>query len=157
MFSRTCTARWPPMPVNALSTPVVTLDRPPDCHRTIGENCHSLRIQRAVALENARNAQETRRQLRDAQILHRAGDVLNRTLSFQETLERLADVEAEKARLKKELAKIEAEIEKAKLKLNNPDFVQKVPPNVLEEHKKRLAEWQAKQQQVKSALDLLQG
>src|SRR5438034_8489721 len=71
--------------------------------------------------------------------------------------EGLGNVEAEKARLKKELAKIDAEIEKAKMKLNNPDFVQKVPPNVLEEHKKRLAEWQAKQQQVKSALDSLQG
>src|SRR5438552_13561835 len=43
-------------------------------------------------------------------------------------LEGLADVEAEKARLKKELAKIDAEIEKAKLKLNNPDFVQNAPP-----------------------------
>src|SRR5213596_924849 len=48
-------------------------------------------------------------------------------------------------------------IEKVKSKLNNSDFVQNAPPNVLEEHKKRLAEWQAKQQQVKSALDLLQG
>jgi len=69
--------------------------------------------------------------------------------------EGLGDAETEKARLKKELAKIEAEIEKAKLKLNNPDFVQHAPPNVLDDHKKRLAEWQAKQQQVKSALDSL--
>ena len=72
-------------------------------------------------------------------------------------LEGLADVEAEKSRLNKALAKIEAEIEKVKAKLGNPDFVQNVPPNVLEEHKNRLAEWQAKQQQVKSALDSLQG
>ena len=72
-------------------------------------------------------------------------------------LEGLVDVEAEKARLKRELAKNDSEIEKAKLKLNNADFVQKVPPNVLEEHKKRLAEWQAKRQQVISALDSLQG
>src|SRR5205807_6609239 len=72
-------------------------------------------------------------------------------------LEGLADVEAEKARLKKELAKIDSEIEKVKSKLNNSDFVQNAPPNVLEEHKKRIAEWQAKQQQVKSALDSLQG
>jgi valyl-tRNA synthetase len=72
-------------------------------------------------------------------------------------LEGLVDVGAEKARLKKELAKIDAEIQKVKLKLNNPDFGQKVPPHVLEEHKQRLAEWQAKQQQVKSALDALQG
>jgi valyl-tRNA synthetase len=71
-------------------------------------------------------------------------------------LEGLADVEAETARLKKERAKIDAEIEKAKSKLNNPDFVQNAPSNVLEEHKKRLAEWQAKQQQLKAALDSLQ-
>jgi len=71
--------------------------------------------------------------------------------------EGLGDVEAEKARLKKELAKIDAEIEKVKSKLNNPDFVQKVPPNVLDEHRKRLAEWQAKRQQVESSLDSLQG
>ena len=71
-------------------------------------------------------------------------------------LEGLVDVEAEKARLKKELAKNDAEIEKAKMKLNNPDFVQNAPPHVLEDHKKRLAEWQTKRQQLKSALDSLQ-
>ena len=70
--------------------------------------------------------------------------------------EGLGDVEADKGRLKKELAKIEIEIEKVKSKLNNPDFVQKVPPHVLEEHRKRLAEWQAKRQQVQSSLDSLQ-
>jgi valyl-tRNA synthetase len=72
-------------------------------------------------------------------------------------LEGLVDIEAEKARLKKELAKVEAEIEKVQSKLNSPDFVQKVPPNVLDDHKKRLADWQAKQQQVKAALDALGG
>jgi len=41
-------------------------------------------------------------------------------------------------------------------KLNSPDFVQKVPPNVLDDHRKRLADWQAKQQQVKAALDALE-
>ena len=70
-------------------------------------------------------------------------------------LEGLVDVETEKARLKNELAKIESEIEKAQSKLRNPDFAQKAPANVLEEHKKRLTEWQAKRQQVKSALDAL--
>ncbi|HXT41511.1 MAG TPA: valine--tRNA ligase [Candidatus Angelobacter sp.] len=72
-------------------------------------------------------------------------------------LEGLVDVEAERTRLKKELMKIEAEIEKAQAKLNNPAFTEKAPPNVLEEHKKRLAEWQAKRQQVKAALESLQG
>jgi valyl-tRNA synthetase len=72
-------------------------------------------------------------------------------------LEGLVDVEAEKARLVKELAKNEAEIEKGRSKLNNPSFVEKVPPSVLEEHKKRLADWQTKQQQVKAALSALDG
>jgi len=70
-------------------------------------------------------------------------------------LEGLVDFAAEKARLKKELAKIEAEIAKVQSKLNNPDFVQKAPAAVLEEHRKRLADWQAKQQQAQSALDSL--
>jgi valyl-tRNA synthetase len=70
-------------------------------------------------------------------------------------LEGLIDVEAEKARLKKELAKIEAEIAKIEQKLANPNFTQKVPAHVLAEHKQRLAEWQAKRDHVKAALDAL--
>ena len=59
-------------------------------------------------------------------------------------MEGLVNVEAEKARIKKELEKDEAEIAKAGQKLANPQFVQKVPPQVLAEHQKRLAEWQAR-------------
>jgi valyl-tRNA synthetase len=65
------------------------------------------------------------------------------------------DVAAEKARLTKELTKIDAEIEKVQAKLNNPNFTQKVPPAVLEEHQKRLADWQAKKQQVQTMLENL--
>ncbi len=72
-------------------------------------------------------------------------------------LEGLIDKEAETARLKKELAKIEAEIAKIEQKLANPNFTQKVPPNVLAEHKQRLADWQSKRDHVKAALDALQG
>ncbi len=71
-------------------------------------------------------------------------------------LEGLIDVAAEKARLKKELEKIEAEIAKAEQKLTNPNFTQKVPPHVLEEHQQRLAEWQAKRDHVKAALAALE-
>ena len=46
-------------------------------------------------------------------------------------LEGLIDVEAEKARLKKELEEAETELAKVQQKLNNPAFTQKVPPNVL--------------------------
>ncbi|HLX95175.1 MAG TPA: class I tRNA ligase family protein, partial [Verrucomicrobiae bacterium] len=69
--------------------------------------------------------------------------------------EGLIDVEAEKARLTKELQKIEAEISKVEQKLANPNFAQKVPANVLEEHKQRLVEWQGKREHVKSALAAL--
>jgi serine/threonine-protein kinase len=37
------------MPVSALSTPVVTLERLPDCHRTMGDSC--LAGRRKLALE----------------------------------------------------------------------------------------------------------
>jgi valyl-tRNA synthetase len=72
-------------------------------------------------------------------------------------LEGLRDVEAERARLTREREKYIAEIEKVEAKLNNPAFVQKVPANVLQEHQKRLADWQAKLQQVDRALEGLSG
>jgi valyl-tRNA synthetase len=65
----------------------------------------------------------------------------------------LFDVEAEKARLKRELQKIEAEIGKVQNKLGNPDFARKVPSEVLQEHQQRLADWQSKRAQLHSALE----
>jgi len=70
--------------------------------------------------------------------------------------EGLIDLEAEEARLTKELQKIEAEISKVEQKLANPNFTQKVPVNVLEEHKQRLADWQGKREHMKAALAALQ-
>ncbi|HET6410266.1 MAG TPA: class I tRNA ligase family protein, partial [Chthoniobacteraceae bacterium] len=72
-------------------------------------------------------------------------------------LDGLIDVAAEKARLNKELEKIDAEIVKVQEKLNNPTFAQKVPPAVLEEHQKRLADWQSKREAVLRNLRLLEG
>jgi valyl-tRNA synthetase len=72
-------------------------------------------------------------------------------------LEGLIDKEAETARLKKELEKIEAEAAKVEQKLANPKFTQYAPPQVLAEHQQRLADWQAKREHVKSALAALQG
>jgi len=72
-------------------------------------------------------------------------------------LEGLIDKEAETARLKKELEKIEAEAAKVEQKLANPNFTQKVPANVLLEHQQRLAERQSKRDHVKAALAALQG
>ncbi len=71
-------------------------------------------------------------------------------------LEGHIDKTAEKARLQLELGKIEAEILKVKLKLENPGFVQKVPPQVLQEHQQRLVDWQAKMKHVQESIDALE-
>jgi valyl-tRNA synthetase len=70
-------------------------------------------------------------------------------------LEGLIDVAAEKTRLAKELEKIVSEITKAEQKLNNPNFSSKAPPQVLQDHQQRLAEWQAKRDRCKAALEAL--
>jgi len=71
-------------------------------------------------------------------------------------LEGLIDKEAETARLKKELEKIEAEAAKVEQKLANPNFTQKVPANVLQEHQQRLADLHGKRDHIKTALAALQ-
>jgi valyl-tRNA synthetase len=69
----------------------------------------------------------------------------------------LVDFTAERSRLTKEREKIVAEIGKVEQKLANPNFSQKVPANVLDEHRQRLADWQAKLAQIdKSLADLPQ-
>ncbi len=70
-------------------------------------------------------------------------------------LEGVVDREAEVARLTKELEKIQSEITKAEQKLNNPNFTAKAPPHVLQEHQQRLAEWQAKRDRTRAALERL--
>ncbi|MFM1942010.1 MAG: hypothetical protein RI897_992 [Verrucomicrobiota bacterium] len=70
-------------------------------------------------------------------------------------LDGLVDVEAERARLNKELEKVESELAKVQAKLDNPNFVQKVPATVLEEHQKRKTDWQARLEQVQTALAAL--
>jgi len=67
-------------------------------------------------------------------------------------LEGLIDVEAELVRLKKDLSQIEAEIEKVRQKLLNPNFA-KAPPSVRAEHEKRLEDWLAKKEHVQKSID----
>jgi valyl-tRNA synthetase len=59
-------------------------------------------------------------------------------------LEGLIDVEAERARLKKEIAKVEDELGKVRAKLANPSFAEKVPAAVLDEHRQRESTWAEK-------------
>ena len=51
------------------------------------------------------------------------------------------DVKAERERLSKEITRLQGEIAKANGKLNNAGFVAKAPPAVIEQEKKRVAEF----------------
>jgi valyl-tRNA synthetase len=51
------------------------------------------------------------------------------------------DPAAEKLRLGKEAARLEGEIAKAQSKLGNEAFVSKAPPAVIEQERKRLADF----------------
>ena len=72
-------------------------------------------------------------------------------------LDGLVDVAAERTRLAKELEKVASEITKVEQKLGNPQFVERVPANVLQEHQQRLVEWQTKHGRLKAALEDLEG
>ncbi len=55
----------------------------------------------------------------------------------------LIDKDAELARLAKEIARLEGELAKAAVKLNNPTFTDKAPPAVVEQERKRQADFAA--------------
>ena len=63
-------------------------------------------------------------------------------------LEGLVDVEAEKARLDKEIAKVQQELGKSEAKLGNPNFVDRAKPEVVAKERARLVEWQEKINQL---------
>ena len=56
-------------------------------------------------------------------------------------LEGLVDLDAERTRLDKELKKVESEIGKCRGKLASDTFVSNAPPAVVEQERKRLADW----------------
>ncbi|MDO5691617.1 MAG: valine--tRNA ligase [Pseudomonadota bacterium] len=65
------------------------------------------------------------------------------------------DVAAEKARLGKEATRLESEIAKANGKLNNQAFVAKAPPAVIEQEKKRVADFGAALEKIHDQLQRL--
>ncbi|TFZ03891.1 valine--tRNA ligase [Ramlibacter humi] len=65
------------------------------------------------------------------------------------------DVAAEKARLSKEAARLEGELAKANGKLSNEAFVAKAPPAVIEQEKKRIADFSATLAKIKDQLKRL--
>ena len=64
----------------------------------------------------------------------------------------LIDIEAERARLRKDCAKAAAEAEKLERKLANPDFVRRAPEEVVEENRERLAATRAEIARLDAAL-----
>jgi len=67
------------------------------------------------------------------------------------------DIEAEKARLKREIAKLDDEVGKFDKKLANEGFLAKAPPEVVEEQKERRAEAALKKDKIAEAFERLSG
>ena len=65
------------------------------------------------------------------------------------------NIEAERARLSKEVARLEGEITKAKSKLTNESFVARAPAAVVEQEKTRLAEFETAIARIKNQLSHL--
>ncbi|GAA5119708.1 valine--tRNA ligase [Luteolibacter yonseiensis] len=70
-------------------------------------------------------------------------------------LEGLIDVEAERARLTKEISNTQIEVRKCEGKLGNASFVDRAPPEVVEQEKARLEDWKAKLVQLGEMLAAL--
>jgi len=64
----------------------------------------------------------------------------------------LIDVEKEKTRIEKRLKELAAQIEQTEKKLSNPDFVAKVPPEVLKKTKARHQECRAEHEKLTGEL-----
>ena len=65
------------------------------------------------------------------------------------------DIAAERERLTRELDRVQAEMEKAKTKLANGNFVERAPPKVVEQEKERLASFDATLGKLKEQLQKL--
>ncbi|MEZ5324545.1 MAG: valine--tRNA ligase [Verrucomicrobiales bacterium] len=70
-------------------------------------------------------------------------------------LDGLIDVEAETKRLNKELAKVEQEMDKTTRMLSNEKFIANAKPEIVDEHKKRLADFRARKGQLAAMLENL--
>jgi valyl-tRNA synthetase len=71
-------------------------------------------------------------------------------------LEGVVDIAAERARLEKELGKLDADIRKIDAKLGNEDFLARAPEEVVDEQKERREEALARKGKISEALARLQ-
>ena len=70
-------------------------------------------------------------------------------------LEGLVDLDAERKRIDAEITKVETEIAKVLAKLSDPNFTEKVPPAVLEDHRDRQSKWTEKLTSLQATLQTL--
>jgi valyl-tRNA synthetase len=71
------------------------------------------------------------------------------------SLKGVIDLDAERARLAKEMAKADADIARVDAKLNNPNFVSRAPEEVVEEEKEKREEALARKAKIAEALQRL--
>ncbi len=76
-------------------------------------------------------------------------------LSIEVPLSGILDIEAEQARLNKEVEKVRKEIAGLERKLGNVNFVERAPRKVVEENRQRLADYQAQEVRLSEGLDRL--
>jgi valyl-tRNA synthetase len=72
-------------------------------------------------------------------------------------LQGIIDLDAERARLAKEMAKCDADIAGVDQKLGNTDFIKRAPEEVVEDVREKRDEAQARKAKLAEALERLQG
>jgi valyl-tRNA synthetase len=71
-------------------------------------------------------------------------------------LEGLLDFESERVRLKRDLSKVERELESRSRKLNNPSFLERAPAEIVERERGLRGELVARKQRLEQHLALLE-
>jgi valyl-tRNA synthetase len=77
------------------------------------------------------------------------------TVKISIPLAGLVDFEAMKAKIERDLKKVEAEIQALTGRLSNPKFVDKAPPEVVQTNRDNLAEFEKQAEILRSKLDKL--
>jgi valyl-tRNA synthetase len=67
----------------------------------------------------------------------------------------LIDIEAERTRLLKEMERVRREMDNLERKLSNASFVERAPKDVVEENRRRLADYHDQAAKLRAALDRL--
>jgi valyl-tRNA synthetase len=76
-------------------------------------------------------------------------------LALEVPLAGLVDIEAERARLQKDMEKVQREIDGLERKLSNASFVDRAPKEVVEENRRRLADYQGQAAKLSEGLKRL--